>query len=312
MQITYEDYQRQTAQKRGRSGGSRTGGKRKKTPLARREVRRLGQLAVSLALFLTVFAGKSLMPEEVQTLGALLRQDTDLAGACARLGQAVSQGAGLEAVEAWCAGVFLPAEEGETVETASNTSAPDFSVRAVATIPGVEPAAFWAEPEEETQLTADQQGTEAAMPSAETLAVAGAETAADPLGVGGTVTPVMGALTSGFGAREHPVSGGDDFHNGVDIAVNKGTEVLAFADGVVDFIGTSPAYGNYIQLRHANGVTSFYAHCSELLLSTGTAVKAGDVIALSGDTGNVTGPHLHFELEINDTRVDPAPYLDFS
>ena len=305
MQITYEDYQRQAAHGRGRSVGNRTGGKRKKTPLARREVRRLGQLAVSLALFLTVFAGKGLMPEQIQTLGDLIRQDTDLAGACARLGQAVSQGAGLEAVEAWCVSVFAP---GEAVE-ASASSAPDFSTRLVATIPSVEPAVFWTQPEE-TQVTAVQEGTEAALTGeAETADEAEAW---DPLGVGETVSPVMGVLTSSFGDRIHPLSGEDEFHNGVDIAVDTGTEVLAFADGVVDFIGTSPAYGNYIQLRHAGGVTSFYAHCSELLLSTGTEVKAGDVIALSGATGDVTGPHLHFELEIDDTRVDPAPYLDFS
>lgn len=70
------------------------------------------------------------------------------------------------------------------------------------------------------------------------------------LGVGETVTPALGWVSSDFGWREHPVDGGEKFHNGVDLAVNSGTDVLAFADGTVDYIGDSPIYGLYLQLSH--------------------------------------------------------------
>ena len=131
------------------------------------------------------------------------------------------------------------------------------------------------------------------------------------LDVGETVSPVMGVLTSPFGWREHPVDGEEKFHNGVDLAVNTGTQVKAFADGVVDYIGDDPdQYGLYLQISHANGVKSFYAHCSQLLVSQSQTVKAGDTVALSGDTGNTTGPHLHLELRFNGVRINPIYYIE--
>ena len=121
----------------------------------------------------------------------------------------------------------------------------------------------------------------------------------------------MGVLTSPFGWREHPVDGEEKFHNGVDLAVNTGTQVKAFADGVVEYIGDDPdQYGLYLQISHANGVKSFYAHCSQLLVSQGQTVKAGDTVALSGDTGNTTGPHLHLELRFNGVRINPIYYIE--
>lgn len=126
-----------------------------------------------------------------------------------------------------------------------------------------------------------------------------------------TVVPVWGRLSSGFGWREHPIEGGSKFHQGVDIAVDTGTPVLAFADGVVDYIGESDIYGQYLQLRHEDGVTSFYAHCSKLLVAQGNPVEAGQTVALSGATGHVTGPHLHFELKKDGVRLNPVYYLSF-
>ena len=126
-----------------------------------------------------------------------------------------------------------------------------------------------------------------------------------------TVTPVMGVLTSSFGWREHPIDGEEKFHNGVDLAVNTGTQVQAFADGVVDYIGDDPdEYGLYLQISHANGVKSFYAHCSQILVNQGQTVKAGETVALSGDTGYSTGPHLHLELKINGVRINPIYYIE--
>ena len=130
------------------------------------------------------------------------------------------------------------------------------------------------------------------------------------LGVGETVTPALGWVSSDFGWREHPVDGGEKFHNGVDLAVNDGTDVLAFADGTVDYIGDSPIYGLYLQLSHPGGLKSFYAHCSELLVQQGQTVAAGERVALSGATGNSTGPHLHFELKLNGVLLNPLYYIE--
>lgn len=133
------------------------------------------------------------------------------------------------------------------------------------------------------------------------------------LGLAATVSPIEGAegwwVSSPYGWREHPVDDEEKFHNGVDLAVNTGTSVKAFADGVVDYIGDSPVYGLYTQIDHGNGVTSFYAHCSELLVQQGQAVSVGDVIALSGATGNATGPHLHFELKKEGVLLNPLYYI---
>lgn len=129
------------------------------------------------------------------------------------------------------------------------------------------------------------------------------------LGLAETVSPVMARLTSGFGWREHPIDGGEKFHQGIDLAASSGTPVLAFAAGTVDYIGESDVYGKYLQLRHAGGVTSFYAHCSKLCVRQGQQVAAGEKVAESGATGHVTGPHLHFELKKDGVRLNPAYYI---
>ena len=100
-------------------------------------------------------------------------------------------------------------------------------------------------------------------------------------------------------------------HDGVDIAADTGTEILAFADGKVDYIGESEAYGQYFQLRHSNGVTTFYAHCSELLVQKGEHVKMGEVVARVGSSGNTTGPHLHMEMKKEGRFIDPLPYIEY-
>ena len=79
---------------------------------------------------------------------------------------------------------------------------------------------------------------------------------------------------------------------------------------MVDYIGESPAYGLYLQIQHANGVTSFYAHCSRLCVQPGQQVAAGEKVAEVGDTGEVTGAHLHFEVKVNGELVDPSDYIE--
>ena len=122
-------------------------------------------------------------------------------------------------------------------------------------------------------------------------------------------TPVAGYNSSGFGYRVHPIHGDVRFHYGTDFAAWTGERILCFADGTVSFAGYCDSYGNYITVDHADGWQSLYAHCSVLYVSAGQSVSAGELIALVGDTGLVTGPHLHFELTQNGVYTNPEYYV---
>lgn len=118
-------------------------------------------------------------------------------------------------------------------------------------------------------------------------------------------------ITSQFGMRLHPVTGEYTNHNGIDIAIPTGTEVIATSDGTVSFVGTDPnsTAGLWIKIDHGNGISSVYMHLSEIKVSLGQVVSQGEVIALSGNTGRSTGPHLHFGISVNGTYVDPLLYV---
>ncbi len=124
------------------------------------------------------------------------------------------------------------------------------------------------------------------------------------------VSPLNGTLTSGFGSREDPNTGKEATHCGVDIAAAEGTDILAFADGTVSIVGDSTVLGKYLTVQHENGYETLYAHCSAIAVRSGESVSAGDKIAAVGQTGNATGPHLHFELHRDDTFLNPVYYLD--
>ncbi len=113
------------------------------------------------------------------------------------------------------------------------------------------------------------------------------------------------AVTSGFGYREHPILGGRKLHAGTDLGVPAGTEVHAIADGVVVHATRDGINGLFVQIDHGHGLTSAYCHNSRLLVSSGDKVRKGAVISRSGSTGRSTGPHLHFQLEIDRRPVDP-------
>lgn len=115
-----------------------------------------------------------------------------------------------------------------------------------------------------------------------------------------------GHVTSGFGRRVHPVLGYSRAHNGIDYRAPIGTPVLAVGDGRVVRAGRLGGYGNYVQLRHANGWVSEYAHLSRILVRTGQRISQKDVIALSGNTGLSTGPHVHYGLTYHGKIVNPA------
>ena len=119
---------------------------------------------------------------------------------------------------------------------------------------------------------------------------------------------MKGALSSCFGYRQHPTEGEERFHYGVDLAADSGTAIGCFADGTVTAVGESSSYGKYCTVTHDNGCTTLYAHCSRINASSGQQVALGDPIAEVGETGNATGPHLHFALQKDTVYLDPAYY----
>jgi murein DD-endopeptidase MepM/ murein hydrolase activator NlpD len=123
---------------------------------------------------------------------------------------------------------------------------------------------------------------------------------------------VGGVVTSKFGYRRHPITGRYSMHKGIDIAAKQGTDIVAMADGIVIFSGRKGGYGNIVELRHANGLETRYAHNSRNLVKEGDMVRKGQVVAELGSTGRSTGPHLHFEVRRNGEAVNPAQYLDLS
>lgn len=121
--------------------------------------------------------------------------------------------------------------------------------------------------------------------------------------------PVEGTLSSSFGYRDHPTANAERFHYGIDLSAQEGTVIRAFADGTVTVVGQSSEYGHYVEVAHANGYTTLYAHCSRITASSGQSVKLGDPIAEVGDSGDATGCHLHFELVHRGTYLNPVYYV---
>jgi len=128
-------------------------------------------------------------------------------------------------------------------------------------------------------------------------------------GTGQFMWPAGGGITSEFGIRKHPVYGDLRMHNGVDIAAAHGTNVVAADSGTVITSTYNSNYGNYVVISHGDGLTTLYAHLSSRQVTAGTAVTKGQVVGLVGSTGISTGPHLHFEVSLNGTRVNPRNYL---
>jgi murein DD-endopeptidase MepM/ murein hydrolase activator NlpD len=123
---------------------------------------------------------------------------------------------------------------------------------------------------------------------------------------------VGGVVTSKFGYRRHPITGRRSMHKGIDIAAKHGTDIVAMADGIVIFSGWKGGYGKIVEVRHANGLETRYAHNSANLVNEGDMVRKGQVIAKLGSTGRSTGPHIHFEVRRNGEAVNPMQYLDLS
>lgn len=135
-----------------------------------------------------------------------------------------------------------------------------------------------------------------------------------PPSASGMISPVgsnwRSLVTSEFGPRIDPINGKATVHTGIDLGVPTGTQVHAAKDGTVSKVAWDPnGYGNYLMIDHGGGLVTLYGHCSRILAVVGQSVKAGDVVALSGNTGHSTGSHLHFEVRVNGQAVNPRGYL---
>lgn len=129
-------------------------------------------------------------------------------------------------------------------------------------------------------------------------------------GIYNLIKPLEGTITSRFGQRDPTTPTVPKNHTGIDIAANTGTDIISALDGIVELASSEGDYGKHLKIKK-DDVTLVYAHCSELLKNEGDPVKQGEVIAKVGATGNVTGPHLHFEIRKEDRFVNPDLVLQF-
>lgn len=309
---------------------------------------RLIQLVVCLVLFLTIFLGKGIFPQKLgqvqEELFMLISTDFDFRGALSELGKSLAGGeAVLSDLGSFCVEVFGPGEQEDETPAELTTFTPPplgvltseqsfFSRHTSAAdrmahyadlsqygltftsgepvpdeVPPAEPV-----PEPETPAAVLEAGAVISVSDYSGQALPEHYTM-DKLSLGGleTTTPVLGHLNSSYGYRDHPINGQTAFHSGVDIGGQLGAPIAAFAAGTVEYTGESDAYGLYLQLDHGNGVKSFYGHCSSIEVVKGQTVALGETIARIGSTGVSTGPHLHLELKYEQTRLNPAYYVEF-
>jgi len=125
----------------------------------------------------------------------------------------------------------------------------------------------------------------------------------------GMTSVITGPITSSFGEREDPFNGEGAFHSGVDISGTFGEMVRATADGTVEIASLASGYGREIVINHGNGIQTLYGHLSGFAITTGQQVSRGQVIGYVGISGRSTGPHLHYEVRIHNTPVNPYRYL---
>jgi murein DD-endopeptidase MepM/ murein hydrolase activator NlpD len=124
-----------------------------------------------------------------------------------------------------------------------------------------------------------------------------------------SLVPTQGLISSAFGARNNPFTGLPDFHEGLDISSDMGTPVEATADGTVVYAGIKGNFGRVIEIQHEYGFSTLFGHMDRIMVSPGQHVKRGQEIGTVGNSGNSTGPHLHYEVHVNDQPVNPRPYL---
>lgn len=299
--------------------------------------RRLIQLGVSLVLFLLVYIGRGVFPAQLKAWQELAASNVDFRMAFQQFGADLSRGkAPGDALGVLCVtllGGEAKPEPEPTVPT-EEEEAPDMVLLSETGRGGLEYLgshgilAKTGFPQKEDEPANDDPSSSEPEPEPTKPAVvtAMAQEYTDDgvklprnvsfayyeLGLSETCVPVAGSATSGFGYRDSPVNGKNEFHLALDIGAEEGAEIGAFAAGTVEYIGESDEFGKYLKICHENNVSSFYAHCSELLVHKGDEVACGQTVALVGHTGNATGSHLHLTIEKDNIRLDPAYYVDLS
>lgn len=299
--------------------------------------RRLIQLGVSLVLFLLVYIGRGVFPAQLRVWQEFAASNVDFRMAFQRFGADLARGdAPGDAFGALCVTLLggEPEPEPEPTPPPAEEQRPPMVLlsetgrggltylgsHGILTRTGFPQKAD--EPEPDGPLPSESEPA----PGKPAVVTAMAQAYTDDgiklprnvsfayyeLGLEETCVPVAGSATSGFGYRDSPVNGKNEFHLALDIGAEEGAEIGAFAAGTVEYIGKSDEFGNYLKIRHENNVSSFYAHCSKLLVHKGDAVACGQTVALVGHTGNATGSHLHLTIEKDNIRLDPAYYVDLS
>ena len=124
-----------------------------------------------------------------------------------------------------------------------------------------------------------------------------------------SIWPVLGHITDSFGERLDPFSGEGAFHTGVDVASDYGAPVHATADGVVTIVENHAGYGRLVVIDHGFGITTWYAHLSSFSAIAGARIKRGSVVGYTGISGRSTGPHVHYEVRVNNAPVNPWRYM---
>jgi murein DD-endopeptidase MepM/ murein hydrolase activator NlpD len=123
------------------------------------------------------------------------------------------------------------------------------------------------------------------------------------------IWPVLGHITDSFGERLDPFSGEGAFHTGVDVSADYGAPVHATADGVVTIAENHAGYGRLVVIDHGFGITTWYAHLSSFSAIPGERIKRGTVVGYTGISGRATGPHVHYEVRVNNAPVNPWRYM---
>ena len=161
------------------------------------------------------------------------------------------------------------------------------------------------------KLVAELEAQRAAEAAAAAAAAGGSGGGGSANASGSFLWPVASYVyvSSRFGLRVHPITGKTKSHTGIDIASNQGTAVYASDGGTVTLAGWNGGYGNCIMIDHGNGYVTLYGHLSSISVSVGQTVSQGATIGAVGSTGNSTGPHLHFEVLKNGTRIDPEQFF---
>ncbi|MCP4680706.1 MAG: M23 family metallopeptidase [Desulfobacterales bacterium] len=124
-----------------------------------------------------------------------------------------------------------------------------------------------------------------------------------------SIWPTKGWLSCRFGNRISPFTGEKEFHRGIDIAARAGTSVLASADGIVSYTGWNGGLGRTLTIKHGYGLMTRYGHLKKFLVKKGQHVKRGETIALVGNSGKSTGPHVHYEVHLDKVPVNPTRYI---